>query len=343
MWEACNVLAIGRGSNSPAQSLESVLARPGSALLMDGGLASELQKRFPIDGTPLWSAKLIKTQPDAIVEAHKAYLRAGANIITTSSYQASLAGFAAHLGTSDEQGMELMRDSVRLARRAIREYRATEPDAATRPLFVAGSVGPYGAALADGSEYTGEYMSRVGRTELREWHKPRIEALLDAGCDVLALETMPSAEEALAVASLLEDQFPAARAWVSFTCRDAKTTSRGEPILDAVAALAAKPQILAVGVNCCDPKMVPLFLRAASARIASDRETDRGSTTHLLAYPNSGQKWDHDHGWHGSTQASESCAAWLREGARLVGGCCTVGPDRIRRFRQIIDSGKPCT
>lgn len=301
----------------------------GAVVTLDGGLATELEARGSDLSDRLWSARLLLTDPGAIEDVHLAYFRAGARVATTASYQASVEGFAA-VGLEREAALDLIRLSVRLADHARERFRAEAGDgllsagdgplsAGDGPLLVAGSVGPYGAMLADGSEYRGDY--DVSAETLTAYHRPRMEALVEAGADLLAFETIPTIREAEALVRLLDEV--AIPAWLSFSCRDASTTSAGEPIAEAV-ALGAHPRIVAVGVNCTAPRFVPGLL--ATARAATDRP--------LIAYPNGGDRWDPSaRRWVADTGGRfdpAAVASWSSIGVSWLGGCCGTGPPEIR-------------
>jgi homocysteine S-methyltransferase len=263
----------------------------------------------------LWSARLLVTDPEAIEELHLDYFRAGAEVATTSSYQASVEGFAA-AGLDRATALRLIRLSVELAQRARERYRAESGEDGTR--LVAGSVGPYGAMLADGSEYRGDY--DPGPAALADFHRPRIDALVEAGVDLLAFETIPTIREAEVLVALL-DEVPTP-AWLSFSCRDGATTSAGEPIAGAI-GLGDHPRIVAIGVNCTAPRHVPALLSAA--REATGRT--------LIAYPNGGDRWDAAaRSWvadAGGAYEPTAVATWTSLGATWLGGCCGTGPASI--------------
>ena len=291
-------------------------------VVLDGGLATELSARGHDLSDALWSARLLLADPAAIEEVHLAYFRAGARVATTASYQASVEGFAA-VGLKRESALDLIRLSVRLADHARERFRAEAGDgqlpAGDAALFVAGSVGPYGAMLADGSEYRGDY--DPGATALANFHRPRIEALVEAGADLLAFETIPTVREAEVLVRLLDEvDVPA---WLSFSCRDDRSTSAGEPIAAAV-ALGGHPGIVAVGVNCTAPRYIPALLEAAHE--ATDRP--------LIAYPNGGDRWDSaTRRWAADADGAfdpAAVAGWRNLGATWLGGCCGTGPDEIR-------------
>jgi homocysteine S-methyltransferase len=271
-------------------------------VLLDGGLATELEKRGADLSSDLWSARLLRDDPGEIVDAHRAFVEAGAEVVTSASYQASFEG----LGDDAEL---LMRLSVRLAREAA-------------PRWVAASVGPYGAVSADGSEYRGDYGLSV--TELRLWHRRRLAVLADAGADVLAVETIPCLAEVEAVCSELAPlDVPA---WVSITCAGVATRA-GESAAEAFAIAAECPAVIAVGVNCTDPAdaaaLVPLAARVGKP---------------VVVYPNSGELWDaKERRWVGKRQFSPSALQeWVDAGARLVGGCCRVRPDDIAAISALV-------
>jgi homocysteine S-methyltransferase len=290
--------------------------RAGTPIVLDGGLATELDAMGEDLSDALWSARLLVDAPDRIEAAHLAFYLAGARVATTASYQATFQGFAAR-GIGRVAAADLLRRSVALAERA--RGRALEGGVAG-PLFVAASIGPYGAFLADGSEYRGGY----GRTVawLGDFHRARLEVLAATGADVLAIETIPEVEEAIAVASLLAEQ-DAAAAWISFSCADGARIRSGATIEEAVAAVAGARGVVAVGVNCTAPDYVPELI----ARIRAV------TSLPVIAYPNSGEGWDaRSRTWIGARGAdvdAAAAAAWVAAGAQLVGGCCRVGPGRI--------------
>jgi homocysteine S-methyltransferase len=273
-------------------------------LISDGGLATELEARGHDLSDPLWSAKLLADAPREIVAVHTAYFRAGAAIATTASYQASFEGFAAH-GIDRREADRLLRRSVELAKDA-------RDEAGAGGLIVAASIGPYGAALADGSEYRGRYGLSVAA--LRRWHRPRLEILAAAGADVLALETVPDVDEAEALVDLVRSI--GVPAWLSYTIDGTKTRA-GQPLAGAFAVAAGVPEIVAVGVNCCAPADVLPAIRLANV----------GKP--VIVYPNSGERWD-GRAWVGPRRFSAQLARqWVAAGARIVGGCCRVRPADI--------------
>lgn len=293
-------------------------ARDGVTIL-DGGLATQLE-HHDLSGA-LWSAALLRDAPNDIVAAHRAFLDAGAQIVTTASYQASFAGFA-NAGIQDAEAARLMTRSVALARRAVDEH----PSAASRRVAVAASVGPYGAALADGSEYRGRYGR--SRDELRDWHARRLEVLIDSGADLLAIETIPDVDEAEVILGLLGGtQMPA---WLSYTIEGERTRA-GQPLHEAFAVVQGIEQIRAVGVNCCDPHDVLPAISLAT----------RASALPVIVYPNSGQGWDvGTRAWTGPGRSlAQHAPSWVEAGARIIGGCCQVTPAQIEALRAAVVAG----
>jgi homocysteine S-methyltransferase len=285
--------------------------------ILDGGLATELEARGHDLSDRLWSARLLLDDPRAIEEVHLAYYRAGAQVATSASYQATVEGFAA-AGLDRGAALGAIRRSVELARRARDRFVAEAGGG--EGLQIAGSVGPYGAMLADGSEYRGDY--DPGAATLRDVHGPRIEALLDGGADILAIETIPTMREARVLVDLVAES--GATAWLSYQCRDASTTAAGEPIEEAVALVAHVHGIVAVGVNCTAPRYVPALLAAAAA----------ATTTPLLAYPNAGDAWDaRNRRWVATDSTGgfdpTAVASWAAMGAAWLGGCCGTRPADI--------------
>jgi homocysteine S-methyltransferase len=277
---------------------EALAAGP---VVLDGGLATRLEAAGADLSDALWSARLLRDDPDAIVAAHASYLRAGAQVLTTASYQATLPGLA-RAGIDRREATELLRRSVQLARRA-------------GDCWVAASVGPYGAMLADGAEYRGDYGLSV--RELAAFHRPRMEILAGTDADVLALETVPDVREAEALLTVLETP-----AWLSYTIADGRTRA-GQSLDEAFGLVKGVDAIVAVGVNCCDPadaaSAVPIAHAASGGKP-------------VVVYPNSGEIWDAAaRRWTGPVTLDDSGFA---RGAALIGGCCRVGPDRIRTIAE---------
>jgi len=291
------------------------------ALVVDGALATELERRGCDLHDPLWSAKALIEKPDLIRQVHEDYFAAGADIAITASYQATIDGFMRR-GLNRAESVDLLQRSVRLAREARDAFWAEPAHRVGRPRpLVAASVGPYGAFLADGSEYRGDY--DLSEAQLMDFHRPRLAALLEAGPDLLACETIPCFTEARALARLLTE-FPDAWAWISFSARDETHLVHGETFAECAAWLDGCPQVAAVGINCTAPGYLPALIRAA--RVVTEKP--------IVVYPNSGETWQADgHCWQGvsaSTTFAADAEVWYAEGATLIGGCCRTTPDHIR-------------
>lgn len=294
-------------------------------LVLDGALGTELVRRGADIADPLWSARLLIENPALIRDVHLDYFRAGADVATTATYQATFEGFARR-GIGHDEAARLMRLAVALAVEAReifwREAQAgAAPARRSRPL-VAASVGPYGAMLADGSEYRGHY--GLSEQQLMDFHRPRLRVLADSGADLLACETVPCLVEAVALARLLQET-PGAEAWISFSCRDGHTVSEGQPFAECVAALDGFDAVAAIGINCTAPQHVESLVRLARANTAKP----------IVVYPNIGEIYDAAHAsWHGAAQPGGEALAgaalrWSAAGARLIGGCCRTTPADI--------------
>jgi len=290
------------------------------ALVIDGALATELERRGCDLKDDLWSARILLEQPEIIKQVHLDYFKAGADCAITASYQATIEGFIKR-GLTESDAIALIQKSVKLAKQARDEFWVDESNHTGRSKpFVAASVGPFGAFLADGSEYRGNY--GLTEKELMDFHRPRMEALIKAGADMLACETIPCLIEAQAIAKLLKE-FPNITAWISFTARDEKHISEGQVFADCVRQLEDHPQIAAIGINCTSPKYIPALIR----------EANNATEKPILVYPNSGETYDAaKNDWNGDPvfhSFGEEAREWYEAGARLIGGCCRTTPEDI--------------
>lgn len=286
------------------------------AVVLDGGLATSLAAAGHRMGDALWSARLLLDDPTAVIEAHAAFVQHGAEIVTTVSYQLAARSLDA-TGRDPADAARLLQRSVELAREAV----AATPSPSARPVSVAASIGPYGAVLADGSEYRGGYGLSV--TELTDFHAPRVAALVDARPDALACETIPSGTEIEALAGLVAGR--GIPTWISVSVgADGATTAEGQPLLEALAPALQVDEVIAVGVNCCAPTAVPAAL-----------DVLRGCGRALIVYPNLGDRWDtQTSAWvrDGGGPEGFDPAGWVAAGARIVGGCCGTSPTDIARI-----------
>lgn len=293
-------------------------------ILIDGGLGTQLEAQGEDIRGEVWSAAKLKTKPQAIVDAHRAFLDAGAECVITASYQANRAGFA-KLGIDVDEADALILSSIALAKRAIDEYLRDNPGK-TRPLLAA-SVGPYAAVVHNGSEYTGDY--GVTADIIRQFHAARLRLLDQGGADLLACETVPSFDEAKVLCELLQDvKTPA---WICFTCRDSEHLSDGTPIGDVAGLFSNHSRVLAVGVNCTPPQYITPLIKLLRS-VVPDKA--------IIVYPNSGETFiSRSNSWTGTATPIECGAAaqeWLAAGAKIIGGCCRMGPAHIQAMREAL-------
>lgn len=298
----------------------------GKPLLLDGGLATELEAQGHDLDDPLWSAALLLRDPQAIIRAHLAYLEAGAQCIISASYQASRQGLMT-LGLSPGEADAVIAGAVDLAREAIDRFIVRHPQT-PRPLLAA-SCGPYGAVLHDGSEYTGRYDADA--KILRAFHAERLPVLDQAGADVLACETIPNSVESRVLAGLLRRA--RTPAWISFACADGRHLNDGTPVRQAAGLFADHPTVAAIGVNCTPPQYIAELIR--EIRAAAPRKA-------IVVYPNSGERYRAaDNSWHGTVSpvaCADAAEQWLRQGAWAIGGCCRMGPDHIAAMAARLDA-----
>ncbi len=293
-----------------------------SLTLLDGGMSNALADRGHDLSDALWSARLLRDAPGEIAAVHRSYFAAGARVATTASYQASVPGFVAY-GAGRDEAERLIGSSVTVAR-SVRDSLAG--DGVDR--WVAASVGPYGAVLADGSEYRGRY--GVTAAALRDFHRSRLDLLAEAGPDLFAVETIPDLDEAAVLVDLLPDyDLPV---WLSYTVAGSRTRA-GQALRDAFALAASCPSVVAVGINCCAPGDVLPGVRSAAEVTGLP----------VVAYPNSGESWDAcRRDWSGGTAFDVALApSWYDAGARLIGGCCRVGPSDIQALATLFSNGHP--
>jgi homocysteine S-methyltransferase len=288
--------------------------------VLDGGLSTALEQQGVDLADALWTARLLADDPGQIVEAHRSFYAAGAQVATTATYQATVEGFV-EAGYDADTARRLIGLSVALAKEARDELADTRPG-----LLVAASVGPYGAFLADGSEYRGHY--GVSRTRLRDFHAPRLELLADSAPDLLAVETIPDAGEAEVLVELLDDI--GVPAWFSYSVRGPATCA-GQPLSEAYAILAGSSTILAAGVNCSEQDDVLTAVETAVAVTGLP----------AVAYPNKGGSWDSTtKAWsYGEPLDLDLAQSWVAAGARFVGGCCGTGPADIDLLARRIGQG----
>lgn len=310
----------------PKNPLKSILDRQ-AVVILDGGLASTLEERgFDLDDD-LWSARVLLEDPEAIGQIHEDFLTAGADCIITATYQASLPGLKRR-GFNQAEARAQLELAVELALAARNRFLENSDNGPDRPKpLVAASIGPYGAYLADGSEYTGNY--GISSEELRRFHAERWEILAQSRADLLACETLPSLEETRVLLDLLPDT-PGRWAWFTFSCRDGDHLWDGTPFVDALELCAASSQVCGIGINCTAPEFIsPLLTRGRQL-------TDKP----LIVYPNSGEIYLPDNkSWAPAPRdlcLQDLAPRWAALGADVIGGCCRVGPETITAVRTVL-------
>ncbi|SFG32967.1 homocysteine S-methyltransferase [Sporolactobacillus nakayamae] len=297
-------------------------------IILDGAMATEIEKQGITIDSELWSATVIHDHPECIKKVHLDYFKAGADVATTNTYQATLPGFQ-QSGYTELEAKRFIKEAVSIAIQARSEFweglSAKQKQARPYPL-VAGSVGPYGAYLADGSEYTGDYS--LNEAGYRMFHHSRMSLLKEAGADLFAFETMPNFNETKVLADLLKNEFPGDEAWLSFSLADEAHLCDGTPLANAAAYFNSFDQIAAIGVNC-----------VAMNRVGPAVKTIRQVTDKpVVVYPNSGERYNPmTKRWEASKmQESYGSAskAWFKAGASLIGGCCRTSPENIREIAE---------
>ncbi|EMN7732287.1 homocysteine S-methyltransferase [Bacillus thuringiensis] len=293
-----------------------------SIMLLDGALATELEAHGCNLDDPLWSARVLLENPELIYQVHSDYFRAGADCAITASYQATISGFSAR-GIQEQEALELIKKTVLLARRARDDFwKENTQTNRPKPLVVA-SVGPYGAYLADGSEYVGNYV--VTDKTLADFHRSRMSALIEAGADLLAFETIPCLQEARVLDTLLRE-FPETYAWLSFSLKNEKEISEGMKLVECARVFEKSEQIVAIGINCAPVTVVTGAIQELRANIKKP----------IIVYPNSGETYNPEtKTWHGHEQCNTldiQSEEWYQAGARLIGGCCRTTPYHIEEI-----------
>jgi homocysteine S-methyltransferase len=272
----------------------------------------------------LWSARCLVKNPAVIQKAHADYYAAGAKVGITASYQAHFDGFR-EIGVSETRAVEAMKLSVELVRAA----------ASAAGDLVAGSVGCYGASLHNGAEYTGVYPG-MDQAKLLDWHRPRARALVEAGCDVLACETVPCLMEARALVQLVTElEHPA---WVTFSCRSGSEVHSGDLFADCIEAVAGCEWIVGAGVNCTEPQFVSSLVKICREKLPEGKN--------VIVYPNSGEVYNGEtHSWESGTGTADEefvkmAKEWASLGASCIGGCCRTGPSTIKALKNAFEAGK---
>lgn len=331
---------MGLGKEEGLSVVRDLLCQCGGFAVVDGGLATELERHGADLNDPLWSAKCLISFPQLIKRVHLDYLEAGANIIISASYQATLQGFEAK-GISQEEGEALLRKSVEIAREARDAYYAGLDDGVDgktlkHPILVAASVGSYGAYLADGSEYSGIYGANVTIETLKDFHRRRVQVLDDSSADLIAFETIPNKLEAQAYAEILKEDNIKTPAWFSFNSKDGVNVVSGDPIQDCAAIADSCDRVVSVGINCTPPRFIDGLIQSVQ----------KVTTKPIVIYPNSGETYDPDRKeWVPTTGISDESfesyvCKWNECGASLIGGCCRTTPNTIRAIHTALSSSR---
>ncbi|MGM0900428.1 MAG: homocysteine S-methyltransferase [Bacillota bacterium] len=299
-------------------------------MILDGAMATELENYGCNLNDCLWSAKVLMENPDLIKQVHLDYFKAGADCAITASYQATVEGYMER-GLSEVEATALIKRSVQLATEARDEFWTSIANHSNRPKpLVAASVGPYGAFLADGSEYRGDY--QLTEEELMTFHRERITILVEAGADLLACETIPCLLEAKAIARVIKE-FPGVSAWISFSAKDEFHISNGEAIAEGAKWLDGQEQVAAIGINCSSPIFISSLIKEIKGATAKP----------IIVYPNSGEEYDPTNKtWNEGSAAgafATSTQQWYEAGAKIIGGCCRTTPADIQALTKWVREG----
>nr|Q9FUM7.1 RecName: Full=Homocysteine S-methyltransferase 4; AltName: Full=S-methylmethionine:homocysteine methyltransferase 4; Short=SMM:Hcy S-methyltransferase 4; AltName: Full=ZmHMT-4 [Zea mays]AAG22540.1 homocysteine S-methyltransferase-4 [Zea mays] len=326
---------FGGGPIDAAGALRGFVREAGGCAVVDGGLGTELEAHGADLHDALWSAKCLASAPHLIRKVHLDYLEAGADVIISASYQATIEGFQSR-GFSRDESEELLRRSVHVAQEARRVF-AAEGDRSSRrgrpPALVAASVGSYGAYRADGSEYSGDYGKSMTKEDLKNFHRRRLQVLAGAGPDLIAFETIPNKLEAQVYAELLEENGIRIPAWFSFTSKDGVNAASGDPINECAAVADSCPRVDAVGVNCTAPRFIHGLILSIK----------KVTSKPIVVYPNSGEtyvaetnEWVDSDGATGTDDFVSRVGEWRRAGAALIGGCCRTSPATVRAIARAV-------
>lgn len=296
-------------------------------VVLDGAMSTPLERLGADTNNDLWTAKALIDNEELVYEVHKMYFEAGADLIITDTYQANVQAFE-KVGYSEKEARNLIKKAVKIAQKARDDYE----NKTGKHNYIAGTIGPYGAYLANGSEYRGDYELSV--EEYQQFHLPRIEELVNAEVDILAIETQPKLDEVLAILELLKEKYPQQKVYVSYTLSDDDTISDGTPLPRAIHALEDYSQVIAVGINCVKLELVEPALKNMK------EITDK----HLIVYPNSSAVYNPKSKTWSQTKTSatfeELIPNWYEAGARIIGGCCTTGPKEIKAVADFIKRNK---
>ncbi|XP_066356595.1 homocysteine S-methyltransferase 3 [Miscanthus floridulus] len=328
---------VGTAAGAAEGAVRRWVEAAGGRLVLDGGLATELEANGADLNDPLWSAKCLLSSSHLIRKVHMDYLEAGANILITASYQATIQGFESK-GFSQEQSENLLTKSVEIALEAREMFLKEHLEKSIpiqHPILVAASIGSYGAYLADGSEYSGDYGEAGTKEFLKDFHRRRLQVLAEAGPDLIAFETIPNKLEAQAYVELLEECNVNIPAWLSFNSKDGVHIVSGDSLIECATIADKCAKVGAVGINCTPPRFIHGLI--LSIRKVTDKP--------ILIYPNSGERYDGEKKeWVESTGVSDGdfvsyVNEWCKDGAVLIGGCCRTTPNTIRAIQRTLNQG----
>ncbi|XP_065221792.1 uncharacterized protein LOC135846555 isoform X2 [Planococcus citri] len=301
--------------------------------MIESGFTTQLKSRIKdkIEGHPLWGSQCLLTDPTAVIDTHREYVRSGVDILITNTYQASIQGFKKYLNLDETQSFELIKQAVQNCHDAIAIEKSQKTIDHNKKHLIAGAIGSFGAYLADGSEYNGNYIDKYNIDYIRDWHRPRIQALVEGGVDIIAFETLPVQKEAEMLVQLVKE-FPNVKAWLSFSGKDERHIAHGEEFQQAaLKCWSLNPdQLIAIGVNCTESRISTELL-----------STLVGKNVPMIVYPNAGQIWDGKNKVWKTPENIESVdqlvEKWCDMGVKYIGGCCGTTMETRRFMRKVID------
>lgn len=305
------------------QDLTKILTKS-QLLITDGAAGTHLESMGCDLNDELWTAKVLKDSPELIKQLHRDYFQAGADFGVTVSYQATIEGYMKK-GLTKAEAVDLIKASATLLLEARDEWWKDEGKAANR-LFpiTAASIGPYGAFLADGSEYRGDY--ELSKDELHLFHQERIKLLWNQGVDLIAAETIPRLDEAMVIAEIVQELD--AKCWITFSAKNESQICNGQDISECIRALEPFDCVVAVGINCTAPK----FIGGLIEKINTE------TTKPIIVYGNLGNYYDpNSKTWceHDRNEAKsylDYALLWKNLGAKIIGGCCGTTPTEIKQI-----------
>lgn len=305
-------------------SLEGIIKENG-IMVIDGSMGTALERLGADNSSSLWTAGTLAKDPELVKQVHLDYFRAGADCGITCTYQATIPGLMENGYTNDE-AERIIADSIRLFLEARDAWWNAEGKAEGRsyPLCLAG-IGPYGAYLADGSEYRGKY--GVSDDVIYDFHRRRLEIVKEAGADIALIETQPSLSEAMIAGDICEEL--GLDYWISFSCRDGMRINEGDLIRECAEALSdGRPHLKMIGVNCSKPEYISSLIRQLKAV----------TELPIAVYPNSGLIYDPvTKTWsapEGVLDFGSYALEYMKAGAAAVGGCCTTDAEQIKQVAE---------